>query len=134
MDFRDLKTEKTPIKKCEFILIDVSFISLNHIFPGLLPFLSDDGLVIALIKPQFEAGRENIGRGGLVKNNSVHRQLIKQLIQSAQKTGLYAISLTFAPLVKGKNIEYLCLFGQSHTSPPDTDNIVNEAFSQYSLL
>ncbi|MGT2911737.1 TlyA family RNA methyltransferase [Streptococcus cameli] len=88
--------------------IDVSFISLNLILPALANILSEDGQVIALIKPQFEAGREQIGKNGIVKDKSVHEKVLKDVLCFAQEYGYSIKGLDFSPVQGGQgNIEFL---------------------------
>ncbi|NLJ99850.1 MAG: TlyA family RNA methyltransferase [Clostridia bacterium] len=88
--------------------IDVSFISLRNILPAVSKILVDGGEVVALIKPQFEAGRENVGKKGVVREPKVHVKVIQNVIKGAEKTDLYPLALTYSP-IKGPrgNIEYL---------------------------
>ena len=91
-----------------FVTIDVSFISLEKVFPPVWSLLSDGGTVVALIKPQFEAGRFQVGKKGVVRDPSVHGQVIKRVLIAAAKTGFLVKNLTYSP-IKGPegNIEYL---------------------------
>ncbi|MBU4349921.1 TlyA family RNA methyltransferase [bacterium] len=88
--------------------IDVSFISLDKVLPAVYNLLNEKGEVVALIKPQFEAGREFIQRGGLVKKAEVHQMVIERVGDKAQEMGFSIQGLTFSPLKKASgNIEYL---------------------------
>lgn len=88
--------------------IDVSFISLDKVLPAVYNLLKEKGEVVALIKPQFEAGREFIQKGGLVKKAEVHQMVIEGVCEKAQKIGFSNQGLTFSPLKKTSgNIEYL---------------------------
>jgi len=92
----------------ELATIDVSFISLDKILPAVYNLLKEKGEVVALIKPQFEAGREFIQKGGLVKKAEVHQMVIERVREKAQKIGFGIQGLTFSPLKKAfGNIEYL---------------------------
>ena len=96
---------KEPIQG---ITIDVSFISLRLLFPVIANLLSENGVGIALIKPQFEAGREKVGRGGIVKSPAVHAQVLKEVLASARDHQLSLRRLTFSPIQGGDgNIEFL---------------------------
>ena len=88
--------------------IDVSFISLEKVLPVVAGLLAPQGFIIALIKPQFEAGREKVGKRGVVRDPAVHREVIKSVLNKAWSIGLVPAGLTFSP-VKGPegNIEYL---------------------------
>ncbi|MBS4461503.1 MULTISPECIES: TlyA family RNA methyltransferase [unclassified Facklamia] len=88
--------------------IDVSFISLRLILPPLVDILANDGIVLALIKPQFEAGRERIGKNGIVKDASVHQDVLEEVLQFASSIGYVVEDLTFSPITGGEgNIEFL---------------------------
>lgn len=103
--YLDRSLIKEPV---DFISIDVSFISLKLIFPVAADILSPDGRVVCLIKPQFEAGREQVGKHGIVKDKSVHRQVIEKCIGYAALNGLYPAGLDYSPIKGAKgNIEYL---------------------------
>ena len=92
----------------EFVSIDVSFISLKHIFPPLNTILKKDGYIVALIKPQFEAGREKVGKKGVVREKSTHIEVIKMISDFSVENGFEILGLDFSP-IKGPegNIEYL---------------------------
>lgn len=101
-------TEASLPEPVEGASIDVAFISLEKILPAVRRLLSPDAFVIALVKPQFEAGRENVGKKGVVKDPAVHKAVIKRVIAFAKETGFGIGGLDFSP-VKGPegNIEYL---------------------------
>ncbi len=106
--------------KCQLAVCDVSFISLTLILPAVSGLLLPEGRFIALIKPQFEAGRENIGKNGIVKDRNIHAEVIERVIASAKECGLYCASLTVSPILGGDgNREYLAAFdrtgGLEHT-------------------
>lgn len=92
----------------DFISIDVSFISLKLIFPVAAKVLAADGEIVCLVKPQFEAGREQVGKKGIVRDQKVHEEVIQNVIEYARENGLYPQGLTFSPVTGAKgNIEYL---------------------------
>ena len=92
----------------ELATIDVSFISLDKVLPAVYSLIKERGEVVALIKPQFEAGREFIQKGGLVKRVEVHQMVIERVSEKAQEMGFSIHGLTFSPLKKTSgNIEYL---------------------------
>ena len=92
----------------DFISIDVSFISLRLIFPVAAQVLADDGEIVCLVKPQFEAGREQVGKKGIVRDQKVHQEVIEKVIGYAASEGLYPQGLTYSPVTGAKgNIEYL---------------------------
>ncbi|MDG3131715.1 TlyA family RNA methyltransferase [Streptococcus suis] len=91
-----------------FASIDVSFISLSLIFPSLHKILAKDGQVVALVKPQFEAGREQIGKNGIVKDRAVHIRVLEEVTAIAIESGFSVKNLTFSPVQGGQgNIEFL---------------------------
>lgn len=91
-----------------FATIDVSFISLRLILPALGPILADGGEVVALIKPQFEAGKGQVGKNGIVKDKAVHEAVIQQVVTSALELGYTVKGLDFSPIQGGQgNIEFL---------------------------
>ncbi len=95
----------------DIAVCDVSFISLTLILEAVSGILNPDGSFAALIKPQFEAGRENIGKGGIVKDRSVHADVIARVIDRAAECGLYVRGLCVSPILGGDgNREYLAYF------------------------
>ena len=104
---RALEESSLP-EKADAASIDVAFISLEKILPAVKKILKPDGFVIALIKPQFEAGKEQIGKKGVVKDPEVHKEVIHRIINFAKTEGWRIGGLDFSP-VKGPegNIEYL---------------------------
>lgn len=92
----------------DFISIDVSFISLKLVLPVAGQLLHEEGKIVCLVKPQFEAGREQVGKKGIVRDPSVHRQVIMQVMGYARELGMNPAGLTFSPVTGTKgNIEYL---------------------------
>lgn len=88
--------------------IDVSFISLRLILPPLIDILAQDGYVLTLIKPQFEAGRERVGKNGIVKDQQTHIDVVIEVLQFASSIGYTVEDLTFSPITGGEgNIEFL---------------------------
>lgn len=92
----------------EFVSIDVSFISLTKVLGPVQALMADDGEVVCLIKPQFEAGREKVGKKGVVRDADVHQEVIRQVIDFAETLGFVPLHLDYSP-IKGPegNIEYL---------------------------
>ena len=116
-DERVVCMEKTNIRyvtpediadKIDFSSIDVSFISLTKVLLPVKNLLTDDGQIVCLIKPQFEAGREKVGKHGVVRDKAVHIEVIEMVINYAISIGFEILNLEFSP-VKGPegNIEYL---------------------------
>lgn len=103
--YLDTELIEEPI---DFISIDVSFISLKLIFPVAAKVLGPKGEIVCLVKPQFEAGREQVGKKGIVRDKKVHEEVIENVIKYAIENGLYPQGLTFSPVTGAKgNIEYL---------------------------
>ena len=101
-------TRKDFFDELDFISIDVAFISLEKVLPVVYDLLKDSGEVVALIKPQFEAGREHVGKKGVVKDKKIHAAVIEKILNFAASIGFGICGLDFSP-VKGPegNIEYL---------------------------
>lgn len=101
-------TEEQVPEKIEFASVDVSFISLTKVLPVAHNFLCDGGEMVCLIKPQFEAGREKVGKKGVVRDEAVHREVIEKTVDFVSHNGFAVLGLDFSP-VKGPegNIEYL---------------------------
>ena len=116
-DERVVCMEKTNIRyvtpedlgeKIDFSSIDVSFISLTKVLLPIYNYLKEDGQIVALIKPQFEAGREKVGKKGVVREKSTHYEVIELVLSYAVSIGFKVLNLDFSP-IKGPegNIEYL---------------------------
>lgn len=120
------------IEKADFISCDVSFISLEKIFPHIERLLKDEGMCIFLIKPQFEAGRENLNKRGIVKDIKVHRKVIRDVIEYGRNSGLFVKDITYSPIRGGDgNIEYLACAGKNNEIKTiDVESIVKEAFEK----
>lgn len=101
-------TDEQVSDKIDFFSVDVSFISLKLILPVARQLLSDDGEGVCLIKPQFEAGRENVGKNGVVRDKDVHISVVDMIIDFCLNNGFDVLGLDFSP-IKGPqgNIEYL---------------------------
>ncbi len=109
-------TPQDIAEKADFASIDVSFISLTKVLPAVLAVLKEDAKLVCLIKPQFEAGREKVGKKGVVRDKNVHKEVIYNMIDyvSEQNVGIHNIS--FSP-IKGPegNIEYLIYLQKNKT-------------------
>ncbi len=117
----------------DFASIDVSFISLKKIMPATINLLGDNGEVVALIKPQFEAGKEKVGKKGVVRDINVHNEVVKSIVDYLYSQDLNVLSLSYSP-IKGPegNIEYLVYFTkdkdrESKFSMEDIEKTVNES-------
>ena len=104
---RYLTQEQIP-EKLDFFSVDVSFISLGLILPAVRPLLKQGGPGVCLVKPQFEAGREKVGKKGVVRDPAVHLEVLEQFLRHAQQSDFSIRDITFSP-IKGPegNIEYL---------------------------
>lgn len=107
-NFRYVTKEQVDLP-LDFASVDVSFISLSHILPVMRNLLKEDGEAVCLIKPQFEAGKDGVGKKGVVRDKNVHIAVIEKIIDLVEKNNFSLLGLDFSP-VKGPegNIEYLC--------------------------
>ncbi|MBD8975564.1 TlyA family RNA methyltransferase [Veillonella magna] len=117
----------------DFISIDVAFISLDKVLPVAVTLLKDSGSLVALIKPQFEAGRDKVGKGGIIRDEAVHKEVLDRILHVAEDAGLYLHGLTYSP-IKGTegNIEFLGFFTKQAANAIAItsellDNVVEEA-------
>ena len=110
---RYLRPEDLPADAHAFdlVTIDVSFISLRHILPVVPPLLAGGGRVVALIKPQFEAGRHDVGAGGIVRDSAIHERVIDEVTRAAAEAGLRRTGLEPSPIEGAEgNREFFLLF------------------------
>ena len=107
LNFRHATAEHID-EPLDFASVDVSFISLKIILPVLHGFLKENGEAVCLIKPQFEAGRENVGKKGVVRDKNVHEEVVDKTVRFADENGFLVKAVDFSP-IKGPegNIEYL---------------------------
>lgn len=130
-DARVVNMERTNIRyvtpedlaePIEFFSVDVSFISLHHIFPVAQRITTPDAMGVCLVKPQFEAGREKVGKNGVVRDPAVHREVLHNAMSYAAENGFVVRGLDYSP-VKGPegNIEYL-MFVQKSDQPAVLDD------------
>ncbi len=142
-DPRVVNMERTNIRyvtpeqigeELDFASIDVSFISLRLVLPVAYSLLKDGGETVALIKPQFEAGRGQVGKKGVVRDPAIHLEVIKNVLSFARETGFCVCGLSFSP-VKGPegNIEYLAYLKKGKYEDTITDEtaaaVVEESHS-----
>ena len=124
---RYLTREQIP-EPLDFASIDVSFISLGLILPALRALLRDGGEAAALVKPQFEAGREKVGKKGVVRDPTVHLEVLEQFLRQAGQSGFSVKGLDFSP-IRGPegNIEYLGYLrvGAEENEPVDLKELVH---------
>ena len=97
---RTLSSGDLPIDLREFdiITIDVSFISLTQVLPAIAPLLRPDGHLVALVKPQFEAGRDEVGKGGIVRDESVQARVVEDVASAANRLGLVRVGSVESPI------------------------------------
>lgn len=125
-------TRKDFLDDIDFVSIDVAFISLEKVLPVVYDVLSDSGEVVALIKPQFEAGREHVGKKGVVKDKTIHATVIERVLNFAASVGFVIKGLDFSP-VKGPegNIEYLAYLSKcGDTAGVEILSVVNLAHEE----
>jgi 23S rRNA (cytidine1920-2'-O)/16S rRNA (cytidine1409-2'-O)-methyltransferase len=130
-NFRYLKPEDLKGPSPDIAVIDVSFISLRIIFTALAPLIGVGGQIVSLIKPQFEAGREQVGRSGVVRDPAVHRDVLRRVADYAAEQGFELQGLTFSPITGGEgNIEFLGYWikGESLPAalPPETGEWIRQ--------
>lgn len=133
-NFRYVTREQVP-DELDFASVDVSFISLSLIIPVMRTLLRDGGRAVCLIKPQFEAGKENVGKKGVVRDKSVHIAVIEKIINIVAENKFSLLGLDFSP-IKGPegNIEYLCYI-QKDDNPTVADyNATDVVEASYNAL
>lgn len=128
---RYLTSELVP-EKIGFFSVDVSFISLRTVLSAAAPFFEDGAEGIVLIKPQFEAGREKVGKNGVVREKKTHLEVVSSIISSVPEYGFSPVSLTFSPIKGPKgNIEYLLFLKKSSEpgsiSDDEIEQVVNDS-------
>lgn len=135
-DSRVVNMERTNIRyvtpedigeKLDFASIDVSFISLKLVLPVAYRLLGENGQLVALIKPQFEAGRGQVGKKGVVRDSAVHEAVIKQVIGYAEECGFFVSGLSYSP-IRGPegNIEYLAWLTKTDKGFTIDDKFISE--------
>ena len=135
-DPRVVNLERTNMRKVtreqipdviDFFSIDVSFISIKLLLPVARELLSDSARAVCLIKPQFEAGRENVGKKGVVRDKNVHISVVKDIYDFCLNNGYSVLGLDYSP-IKGPegNIEYLIYIEKSDSPVSETDVSVEE--------
>lgn len=142
-DSRVIVMERTNIRyikpediqePCHIAVIDVAFISLTLVLPPVNNLLTSDGEIIALIKPQFEAGKEKVGKGGIVKEPEVHREVIEKIVSFVLEMGLSINGITCSPITGADgNIEYLIYASKREgglKSLKDLNNLVQQVVKE----
>ena len=130
-DARVINMERTNIRNVKpgdltepvaFFSVDVSFISLKHIFPVADAICTPDAVGVCLVKPQFEAGREKVGKKGVVRDPAVHLEVLEHFLEHAKESRFTVLGLTYSP-IRGPegNIEYLGYLSRAEEEPPVHD-------------
>lgn len=139
-DTRVISIENTNINdlpplddKIDFIGVDVSFVSLTKIIEAAVRHLDENGVMVVLIKPQFEVGREGLGKNGIVKDKRDHRRVLKSVTDCFNSLKLGLNGITFSPVRGGSgNIEYLACFSKNSKSIVfSADELVNQAYKYH---
>ncbi len=139
-DERVVNMEKTNIRNVtvemldetiDFFSVDVSFISLKHIFPVAYAVSTENVTGVCLVKPQFEAGKEKVGKKGVVRDSRVHKEVIENVIGYANSSGFFVNQLTFSP-IKGPegNIEFLIVVSKNEDLPAVTRENIDDIVAQ----
>lgn len=126
-NFRYVKKEDFDKGLPDFASVDVSFISLKLILPVLAQIIQPGTDVVALVKPQFEAGRDQVGKKGIIRNPSIHAEVLKNILAFADKEGFIARGSTYSPITGGDgNIEFLIHWQWTGNSENDVDTATIE--------
>jgi 23S rRNA (cytidine1920-2'-O)/16S rRNA (cytidine1409-2'-O)-methyltransferase len=129
-NIRNLTPDMLGGSLAEMAVLDLSFISLGLVLPVIRTVLADGASVICLVKPQFEAGREKVGKGGVVKDKRVHLEVLEAHTLAAQRAGFGVKHITFSPLKGPKgNVEFLShlIAGAEHSPQIDLKSVVESA-------
>lgn len=134
-NFRYVTDDQLKEGKPDFATIDVSFISLTLILPVLKQLLTQNGDVVALVKPQFEAGKEKVGKKGVVRDKKVHMEVLAKIADFAVDTGFSLMDASYSPITGGEgNIEFLYHLRSAHDPTNLTrdtlEQLIGEAHSQ----
>lgn len=135
-NFRYAKPEDFQDKKPTFATIDVSFISLKLILPPLTEIIEKNSYIVVLVKPQFEAGREEVGKRGIVRDATTHIRVLREMIEFSHELGCNVVDGTYSPITGGDgNIEFLLLLKwtgkqKEKKNIPSPKVIVQEAHEQ----
>ncbi len=120
-NIRYISSEQVP-EPIDIAVMDLSFISIKLVLPAVCALLKEGADIMCLIKPQFEAGREDVGKKGVVRDKAVHLSVIESVLQFAASAGLTVIGLDYSP-IKGPegNREYLCYMKKGSFDAPEID-------------
>ncbi|MDI4645368.1 TlyA family RNA methyltransferase [Cohnella hashimotonis] len=139
-NFRHMTPDQLTGPTPAFVSIDVSFISLKLILPALRPLLGPGAGTVALIKPQFEAGREQVGKSGVVRDPGVHLSVLREVLSAAHTLGFELRGLTYSPITGGEgNIEFLAYWrmpvqGSEQSVGEQAQGLQSDQWSSDSLL
>ena len=134
-NFRHMKSEDLKNGVPTFACMDVSFISIKLLLPILKTLLAKNGEIIALIKPQFEAGKAFVGKGGIVRDSKVHMTVIKEIVDFVCELGLIPWGLTYSPIKGGEgNIEFLIHIGRNGSNQITDLQIENIVMTAHNRL
>jgi len=126
-------TEEQIPEAMDLAVMDVSFISIRLVLPAVKQLLKPGADFICLIKPQFEAGREEVGKKGVVRDPEVHRTVVLGILEFANEIGFSVMGLDYSP-IKGPegNIEYICHLknGDYEACPIDVDSVIEASHSE----
>ncbi len=134
VNFRYLDPASIP-EKLDFACCDVSFISISKILPVAVKLLKEGAEMVSLIKPQFEAGREQVGKSGIVRDAAIHREVIEKAMRYAKEAGFSLHGLDWSPVTGAKgNIEFLIYLKKDGEDGdlPDTGSLVEQAHAALS--
>lgn len=119
----------------DFISIDVSFISLSLVLPVAKLILKTNGKIVALIKPQFEAGKNKVGKKGIVRDKKTHYEVIEKVIRLSKELNLSPTALTFSPVTGAKgNIEFLVLLNNNEEDKGIEEVLINKVIDEASKV
>jgi len=123
----NVRYPQDDLRGLDLVVIDVSFISLNLIFPTVVAALRAGGWCVPRIKPQVEVGKGEVGKGGVVRDPATHRAVIQHVLDQAGTYGLAAIDVTRSPVIgPAGNVEFLCLLGLGFLGAPVTRDVLME--------
>ena len=136
-NFRHSVKEDFDVFDIDIASIDVSFISLSLILPNLSEIIKDCGEVCALVKPQFEAGREKVGKGGIVRDKKTQIEVVEKVLLLANSVGFSMINFSYSPITGGEgNIEFLMILKYNaekviENKSINIEHIVNNAYNYF---
>jgi 23S rRNA (cytidine1920-2'-O)/16S rRNA (cytidine1409-2'-O)-methyltransferase len=111
----------------DVVTMDLSFISLRQVLPAIVPLLAPRADLVALVKPQFEAGREEVGKGGLVRDPAVHARVMDDVTGAADALGLTRVAATDSPIAGAEgNREFFLHLRRTSDLPPSPERAKNE--------